>query len=539
MVRFPSLRGSFALLLLTAVLFLPSALPAAAAGTATSPSALPVTILYTNDHHSHLTPTDLPEFGAQLGGMARRYEMIRAIRASEPRVLLLDGGDIFQGSPFYSFFKGRADIAAYSLCGYDATTLGNHDLDDGLSNNIEQYKKAEFPLLCANVANASDGSLVFPPFRIIERGGLRIGVAGIIGSSAWEVIAQSLRRGLRLIDPTLAATAVVAVLRPQTDLVVLLSHSGYERDLELAARVPGIDVIIGGHTNTYVESPTVVRQDPVVVPSPTGRGFGTIVLQAFKWGAFLGRLDLLVERGGPVVQAHGGLIPLSASVTVPLDSPMTPLIESFAEQIRARTTQVVGHCAVSFPYPEKRKHLESLPLGSLVAQSLIEFTGADLAIINSGCIREPLPEGPVTMGRIFSILPFDNTVVTMEMRGADILDMLGFICAQYGAITGYQYAGATFTFDVAARKLSDARIGGKPIDPGHTYRVVTISYLADGNQHGTVLFRNATNRRDDGYYYREAFLDYVHRHGTISLPPVPSPLRLVGAEGLVPTYDKK
>jgi len=471
--------------------------------------------------------------------MARRYEMIRAIRASEPRVLLLDGGDIFQGSPFYSFFKGRADIAAYSLCGYDATTLGNHDLDDGLTNNIEQYKKSNFPLLCANVVNASDGSLVFPPFRIIERGGLRIGVAGIIGKSAWDVIARSIRRGMRLIEPETAAKAVVSVLRPRTDLLVLLSHSGYEQDQELASKIPGIDVIVGGHTNTYVETPTVVHHDPLVVPSPTGRGYGTIVLQAFKWGAFLGRLDLRVERGGPVVRAEGGLIPLSASVTVPLDSPMARLVESFDEQIRARTSQIVGRNTVDLPYPEKRKHLEALPLGSLVAQSLIEFTGADLAIINAGCIREPLPAGPITMGRIFSILPFDNTVVTMEMRGADILAMLEFISTNYGAITGYQYAGTTFTIDVARRRLLDPRIGDKPIDPGRTYRLVTISYLADGNQHGTVLFKQATNRRDDGYFYREAFLDYVHRHGTIALPPVPSPLRVIADEGLVPTYDKK
>lgn len=495
-----------------------------------------VTILYTNDHHSHLLPMDLPDFGKQVGGIARRHALIQSIRASESCVLLFDGGDIFQGTPFYSAFKGKADIEAYSMCGYDATTLGNHDLDDGLANNIEQYKTASFPLLCSNVVNASDGSPVFPAYRLIERDGLTIGVTGVIGSAAWDVIALANRAGMDLVDPAVAIASLAGSLRPRADLLVVLSHSGYEQDLALASAVPGIDVIIGGHTNTFVETPTVVRSVPDIVPPSSGKGVGTIVVQAFKWGVFLGRIDLRLGEGGSVIDARGSLIPITASIAVPLDSPVLRHVESYDELIRARTSQVVGQCSEEFLYPENSKHLETLPLGSLVARSLVEFTSADMAIINSGSIREILPRGPVTMGRVFSMLPFDNTIVTMSMRGRDIVAMFDYICKNYGVITGYQYSGITCTFDVGNRKVVDLKIGGDAVEAERLYRVVTISYLSDGNQHGNELFLHATEKKDDGYYYREAFLDYIRRHPVVAMPEVPAPIRLTNTGSLTPTY---
>jgi len=496
-----------------------------------------VTILYTNDHHSHLLPADLPEFGKQIGGIARRHELIRSVRASDSCVLLLDGGDIFQGTPFYSYFKGKTDLEAFSLCGYDATTLGNHELDDGLANLLEQYRHASFPLLCANVVNASSGVGIFTPYRIIERDGLSIAVAGVIGSAAWDVISVTNRVGMRLIEPASAVASLVAELGPRTDLFVLLSHSGYEHDLALASKVPGIDVIVGGHTNTFLETPTVVRSEPAIVPSSTGSGTGTIVVQAFKWGVFLGRLDLRLAPDGTVAAAEGRLIPVTASISVPLDSPVKRLVESYDEMIRARTSQVVGRCDVDFLYPEKRKHLDTLPLGTLVAQSLVEFTGADMAIVNSGCIRELLPRGPITLGQVYSMLPFDNTVVTLTMDGRNLAAMFDYLCRHYGTISGFQYSGITCTFDVGNRVVTDLKIAGRPIEAGKTYRVATISYLSDGNQHGNELFKEATARKDDGYFYREAFLDYIRRHPVVTMPAVPSPIRLVNVDSFVPTYD--
>ncbi|NLI77845.1 MAG: bifunctional metallophosphatase/5'-nucleotidase [Candidatus Riflebacteria bacterium] len=502
--------------------------PGSAAAVA-SPTAVPrpdvatLTILYTNDTHAHLLPFDMPAFGKDLGGIARRAEVIRAIRAAEPHVLLFDGGDIFQGTSFYTFFKGEVDLAAFALMGYDATTMGNHELDDGMTHLIEKYKTAGFPLLCANILHADTRRPVFPTYRLFERAGRQIAVLGCIGSEAWSVIPENRRQGYEFVEPREALAPLLARLRPSADLVVLLSHSGYEGDQQLAADLPGLDVIIGGHTNTYLESPVLVKAEPTVVvggPRPAGgsRPVGTLVVQAFKWGYYLGRLDLGFGPAG--LQAWSGrLVPIDASVTVPLDSPVARLVSKYEERIRAQTTQIVGTCLEDLPYPEVEKHERDLPLGTFICETMREFTGADLAIMNSGSIRDAIPAGPVTMGRVFQVLPFDNTLVVLTMNGAAVQAMLQFICANYGQITGYQYAGLTATYDLDRREVRDIRVGGRPLEAAKDYRVVTINYLADGNQNGRELFREAARRQETGFLMRDALLAWLKRHERISPPP--------------------
>lgn len=486
---------------------------------AARPAVATLTILYTNDTHSHLLPFDMPAFGKNLGGIARRAAYIRAVRAATPHVLLLDGGDIFQGTPFFSFFKGEADLRAFDLCGYDATTLGNHELDEGIPHLRRMYQIASMALLCANVREARTGELVFPAWRLFERAGRTIAVLGVIGSEAWSVTPAAHRAGYDWIEPRRALPPLLARLRPQADLVVLLSHSGYEEDQALAAAVPGIDVIIGGHTNTFLEHPVLVKPTPLLVPGAAPSAFGgTLIVQAFKWGYYIGRLDIGFGPEG-VLGFAGHLQPLDASIGVPLDCPVARLVSGYEEQIRARTSLVVGDCPVDLLYPEEEKHVRALPLGTLVCEALRRFAGGDLALMNSGSIRDGIPAGPITMGRVFQVLPFDNTVVTFTMSGAAIRDMLGFICANHGRITGYQYAGVTCVFDLAAGQVRDIRIGGAPLEPERDYRVVTISYLADGNQNGHELFKAARDKSDTGFLMRDALVDWLRRHPRLDPPP--------------------
>ncbi len=511
----------------------PASLAASLTGAAVRPAIATLTILYTNDTHSHLQPFDMPAFGKDLGGIARRAAYIRAVRAAQPHVLLLDGGDIFQGTPFFSFFKGEADLRAFELCGYDATTLGNHELDEGLPHLVKLYRSSSLPLLCANLREVRTGELVFPSHRVFERAGRTIAVLGVIGSEAWSVTPANYRVGYDWIEPRLALAPLLEQLRPRADLVVLLSHSGYEEDQALAAAVPGIDVIIGGHTNTYLEHPVLVKSTPLLVPgrAPSALG-GTLIVQAFKWGYYIGRLDI---GFGPdrVLGFTGHLQPLDASITVPLDCPVARLVSGYEEQIRARTSMVVGECPVDLLYPEEEKHVRALPLGTLVCEALRRFAGGDLALMNSGSIRDAIPAGPVTMGRVFQVLPFDNTVVTFTMSGAAIREMLGFICTHHGRITGYQYAGLTCVYDLTARQVRDIRIGGEPLDPARDYRVVTISYLADGNQNGDELFKAARDKSDTGFLMRDALVDWLRRHPRIEPPPAD----VVAVTGLPPAVN--
>jgi len=472
-----------------------------------------LTILYTNDTHSHLLPFDMPKIGKNIGGIARRQVYIEKVRRENPACLLLDGGDIFQGTPFYTFFKGEPELKAFSLCGYDATTLGNHDLDDGLANLLTQLSHANFPMICANVFYKKDGKPVFPAFKIFRRGGISIAVIGCIGATAWNVIPAKYRGELFMANEEKITRRLASMLRRHVDLIVFLSHLGYDPDLEFAKNVEDVDVIVGGHTNVRLDKPTLVKNN-----SRNGAG-GTIVLQNFMWGVFMGRLDLEFDDNGKVTAFKNELHPIDSKIKVKKSSAMSKMIFSYEKQIKSRTSEKIGHNNATMLYPDDQKHLTDLPLGSYVCDALREYAAADLSIINSGAVRDIIPLGDVTIGNAISVSPFDNSIVTCEMTGADIAAGLIFIAENYGKISGYQYGGLSYTLDSIQKTARDIMIGGKPVDPAKMYKVATISYLLEGNQNGNVLFRNSKNKVDTGYYVRDMLVDYIKAKKEIELPP--------------------
>ncbi len=485
---------------------LPPPCAAAEAGIAT------LTILHTNDHHAHLLPFDLPGTGKNIGGLARRSALIKQFQRAQPDLLVLDSGDIFQGTPFYTFFKGAVDLVGFDLCRYDATTLGNHELDDGLPNLLEQFKAVKMRMICANVVNASDGTRVFDDRMMIHRGPFHIGVTGAIGSQAWDVIPEKHRATLAWVEPEPVIASIAHDLRRHgAQIVVLLSHHGYEGDLQLAPKTPLVDVIIGGHSNTQVDHPILVANG-----AANGLG-GTLVVQAGKWGAFLGRLDLALELASPtrIATYAGRLHLIDATIDTTSEDAVNRLLTAYNVQMKHLTGQVVGRCPQTLTYAEEEKHLRDLPLGRLVCHAIMDAGRADLAIINSGCIREPLPAGEVTIGQVQSIVPFENTVVTYTLSGQGLVELLDFVAANYGGKTGYQFGGVAATLDVKNGKATNITVGSQPVDLQRMYTLGTISYLADGNQNGRALFKDCTDKRDLGYLIREVVIDYLRRHNPV------------------------
>ena len=250
-----------------------------------------LTVLHTNDMHSRIEP--FPDNGGQwagLGGMARRAALIQRIRAQEPNVLLLDSGDIFQGTPYFNFFGGELEYKLMSRMGYDASTLGNHDFDNGLDGLARQLPHATFPFLIANY-DFSKTALAgrFAPYKVFERQGLRIGVFGL-GIELAGLVADKNFGATVYLDPVATAREMATRLRgpEKCDLVICLSHLGYQYDTarlddrKLAAQVAGIDLILGGHTHTFLDAP-----EPVASPD----GHPTLINQVGWSGINLGRLD--------------------------------------------------------------------------------------------------------------------------------------------------------------------------------------------------------------------------------------------------------
>ncbi|HTL81699.1 MAG TPA: metallophosphatase [Bacteroidia bacterium] len=233
---------------------------------ATDDDHVRIVILHTNDVHSHIDPfpDNDPKYPG-LGGVERRAALIDEIRAQEKNVLLLDAGDIFQGTPYFNMYLGEVEMKLMSKMGYEASTVGNHDFDAGLDNLATQLQHATFPLLCANydfTGTPMEGKTI--PYKIFEKEGVKIGVFGL-GIELAGLVDSRLYGKTVYQDPIVKAAEMVKELRDdqKCDIVVCLSHLGYKyendkvSDIKLAKESRGIDVIIGGHTHTFLDKPAV------------------------------------------------------------------------------------------------------------------------------------------------------------------------------------------------------------------------------------------------------------------------------------------
>lgn len=255
-----------------------------------------LTILHTNDMHSRIDP--FPQDGgpyAGLGGMARRSELIRQIRESQENLLLLDAGDIFQGTPYFNLFGGELEFRLMSQMGYDAATLGNHDFDNGIKGLEKQLPHAQFPFINSNYDfNGTSLANRFVPYRTIQKGEILTGIFGL-GIQLQGLVNEKLYGGIKYMDPVPVAREMVQQLRHQgCHLVICLSHLGYQyegdqiSDVSLARQVSGLDLIIGGHTHTFLDEPMMVQNPNGDAVTINQVGFG---------GINLGRIDLTIAKG--------------------------------------------------------------------------------------------------------------------------------------------------------------------------------------------------------------------------------------------------
>jgi 5'-nucleotidase len=272
---------------------------------------LRLVILHTNDTHSRMDP--FPMDGGQfqgLGGAARRATLIKRVREEHPNVLLLDSGDIFQGTPYFNFFHGEIEFKAMSAMEYDVATIGNHDFDNGVEGLAEMMPHADFQFVSANYdVSASPLAPFVRPWTIREVGGTRVGIFGL-GISFQGLVLDQLHRGVRHTDPYAAARRCVSELRAQgCSLVICLSHLGYRyrredpSDTLLAQEVDGIDLILGGHSHTFMDQPDIY---------PKADGSQTLVNQVGWGGMRLGRVDVAMsESPGGSASGYSGLRPVA------------------------------------------------------------------------------------------------------------------------------------------------------------------------------------------------------------------------------------
>jgi 5'-nucleotidase/UDP-sugar diphosphatase len=505
------------------------ALFAAAGGTAQAEYRL--TILHTNDFHSRIEPINkydstcsAEEAAADecFGGSARLLSAIRAARESATNPILLDGGDQFQGSLFYNQYKGTAAAEMMNAIGYDAMTVGNHEFDDGPEVLRAFIEAVDFPILLANADLSNEPGLAetLMPSAVIEKGGEKIGLVGITPVDTAEL--SSPGPNITFLDPIPALTAAVEELTNQgIDKIIVLSHSGYAADKRIAAAVPGIDVIVGGHSHTLLSNndDAAAGPYPTMVEGPEGRDVP--IVQAFGYGKYLGELNVTFDDAGVVTESSG--TPLLMNSAIPQDPTLLARVEELAKPLEAIRQQVVARTAAPLEGSRVLCRIGECSMGNLVADAMLDRVrdqGATIAITNGGGLRASIDEGEVTMGEVLTVLPFQNTLATFKLTGADIRAALenGVSQVEEGGGRFPQVSGLKFTWSMIAAPGS--RIGTievkegdgfVPLDPEATYLVASNNFLRGGGDGYSVFAEKGLEAYDYGPALEDVVADYLSR----------------------------
>jgi len=466
-----------------------------------------LTILHTNDTHGHLLPFSYPALvpaGSDLeqltvrtdiGGIARRATLAQQIRAQQKGrgipVWMVDIGDYNDGTPFSTEYKGEADVAAMNAMGYDFVTLGNHEFNNTLAQVQKLIRLTKPPLLLANAIDRATQKPLGQVYRVEKVGAVRIGLFGLLTKEAGTYPAA--KEGVDVLDPVATAKGIVETLRTQADIVILLSHCGEDVDKTLAAEVPGIDVIIGGHSHSrlpigeFVWRGDDLKQDDVN---------GTVIAQAFQWGGDLGRLDLLFAKDAKgawrVDRYRARLIPITKEIAA--EPSVAAVVDTFWQPIAPKFGAVLGKATGDF----SSRGDDAAPY-NLVADAVRETYNADVEFENSGGVRAPLVAGDITLADLVTMDPFDNKVILFKATGKQIKDIL----ARYTPyVSGVRYR-------VTNGQLVEATIGGKAVEDDRVYSGATNSYFA-----GFAL--KGITQENTGKLRFDVFSAYVKQKGTLT-----------------------
>ncbi|MEC8574254.1 MAG: bifunctional metallophosphatase/5'-nucleotidase, partial [Pseudomonadota bacterium] len=455
-----------------------------------------LTILHTNDFHSRFEPISKYDSGCRegdnaegkcFGGSARLVTALAEARARSNNSILVDGGDQFQGSLYYTYYKGKVAAEMMNKLGYDGMTVGNHEFDDGPEVLRGFMDSVEFPVLMSNADVSAEPALadVLKKSIVIERGGEKIGLIGLTPEDTPDLASPG--KNITFTNPVDAVQGEVDKLTAEgVNKIIVLSHSGYAVDQKVAANTTGVDVIVGGHSNTYLSNVS----DKAAGPYPTVVNDVAIV-QAYAYGKFLGELNVTFDDEGNVIDAKGE--PLIMDGNVAEDAETVARIAELAKPLDEIRTKVVAEASAAVVGDRSICRVQECEMGNLVADAMLDRVkdqGVSIAIANSGGIRASLEPGEVTMGEVLTILPFQNTLSTFEISGEGVVAALENGVSQVEEVKGRfpQVAGLKFTWDPSVApnegRVQEVMVaegdGYVAIDPAKTYVVVTNNYVRNG-----------------------------------------------------------
>lgn len=474
-----------------------------------------IVLYHTSDIHGYILSEELSheadEPKQRSGGFAA---FANVLKKEKSPYLLFDSGDLFSGAPEGSLTKGKSVVALMNHLGYSAAAIGNHEFDQGADVVRALAKEAKFPLLGANIAyrHPRGKARVKAPEWAVESfikefNGVKIGVFGLITQDTPNVTMRRHVEHLKFLRPVNVAKEAVQKLKAQgAGIIIALTHIGFapdrgpdfEDDKYLARNVPGIDVILGGHYHLFLRE---------AYREPT---HGAVIVHSGKYLKAASRLELFLDRHNKIINHAHRLIDLRLDETGE-DTEVLTLVNQYKAQVDKTLGEVIGATEVALT----ASRVEESNLGNLLTDSLRLWAKADVAMHNGGGLRDNIPKGSITLRHLFMALPFDNTVVTLRLTGAQIKELLESSSGQ--GRSRLLVSGLVYSYDPVRPKghrVLKVAVGGKPLALTRDYLVATNSFLADGGD-GYDPFHYGRDKKDSGVLLRDVIADYIKENSPV------------------------
>ena len=508
-----------------------------AAGQAASGDTVSLTLLGTTDVHGNVWPYDYLRGAPAEQGLAKVSTWVKEIRARQPNFLLLDAGDTFQGTPlaYYSATKFSRDpnpaVAAMNAMGYDAMAVGNHEFNFGLRTLWRIKEQVEFPMLGANVVSTyHDSRRDFEPYVIKKISGVKVALLGLVTPSVPKWDPPEHLTGYKFLDPVEVAKGVVPGLRKEADVIVVIIHSGLGHDprtgqrdpsadrenraWDLAEQVPGIDVILFGHSHRELPSKTVN---------------GVLLVQPRNWARSVAEVSLTFARDGnrwKLTDKKSRVVPMDS--TVPADPEILDLTRAAHERTERELNTVVAK--LDRELTGRTGRIEDHPLVDIIHRAQLEATGADTSLAALFGITHWKP-GPLTMRDIYSLYFYENKLVSVEITGQQLKDALEYAVARFntfpwngaGPFNGPLYnldfaQGVQYEIDLsnpAGQRIVNLRRGGEAILPAEKLTLAINSYRWSGGGDFEML-RHAKVVKKVDRQVRDLIAEMLRREGNVN-----------------------
>lgn len=431
---------------------------------------------------------------------------IEKCRLSAKNNILLDAGDDFQGSPVCTLTKGKSQIELLNLIHPDLATLGNHEFDYGAGRLRSYLPLMGFRQVSANLWDKSSNATFAPCCDTLVRDGLVIGVVGLAPKQFLSLTLPDNAKTIRMLNTDSVTRSAIASLKSQyhAKLIVVLSHLGVDDDSLLAANVPGIDIIVGGHSHTALFSPRKIN--------------GTLIVQAGDRGRWLGRLDLRIDRAdGKILSSRDTLIETREGSATP-DAAVAAKVKELELLVDERFKEIIGTLTTDWVRTHGRAESN---IGDWQADAIREFAHTDVAFQNSGGIRKDLLAGPVTVRDIWEISPFDDFICAFTVTGEELKSMLFHQARdtrEFCQVSGLRY---TFKAPPQGNSMLDVTVNGLTVDSKKTYTVSVNSFTAGHleDTFGPAVKSVSFHMVDYVRQCRDIFIEAVKKQKTISSAP--------------------